>query len=500
MNLRRSLFLQIALFAFAFPVIAQQNPGTPWCGTTGMTPWMQWYQSHRAELAFQRGVDTAWLYVPVTIHIVGDDSGNGYYSMEKAFRIICEMNEQYEEARMHFYLLPGDAFRFHNKTSWYVHDWDGGSEMINANKLPNRVNAFIVADPAGNCGYSWQDAIVMGKNCSGEGNSTWAHEAGHHFSLPHPFLGWENQSWDYSKPAPKKIGWRDVEKTDKSNCYTSGDGFCDTPADYLNFRWPCNGSGESVQTQVDPDSVVFRSDATLYMGYALDACSGRFTPEQITAMRTNLQTEHQSYLQLSEALPLLDDSVAVSLVSPIDTQIVHFQNPELKWNMVPGVTFYSVEVSVLPSFVPRIFSATVTNGNSVIVNRNLPKNYLLYWRVKVYSEGDLCNPNEVLQTGVFRTQDLTATNELERNLGLDLSPNPVSSGIPAQLTLSTEQGMEVLLEINDAAGRSCRKEVLNVMPGENRISLETSGLASGMYFITLRNAQGAITKRLAVTE
>jgi len=154
----------------------------------------------------------------------------------------------------------------------------------------------------------------------------------------------------------------------------------------------------------------------------------------------------------------------------------------------------------LPSFVPRIFSATVTNGNSVVVNRNLPKNYLLYWRVKLYSESDLCNPNEIVQTGVFRTQDLTATNELERNLGLDLSPNPVSSGVPAQLTLSTEQSMDVLLEINDAAGRSCRKEVLNVAPGENRISIETAGLAAGMYFITLRNAQGAITKRLAVTE
>ncbi len=81
----------------------------------------------------------------------------------------------------------------------------------------------------------------------------------------------------------------EVEKMDFSNCYDSGDRFCDTRPDYLNYRWACAPDSLSVTVQKDPNGVEFRSDATLYMSYSLDVCSNRFTDEQIEAMRTNFQ-------------------------------------------------------------------------------------------------------------------------------------------------------------------------------------------------------------------
>ncbi|MDX1913128.1 MAG: hypothetical protein SFV22_16660, partial [Saprospiraceae bacterium] len=185
-------------------VLGQNDDNQPWCGTKGITSWFDFYRQNREYFAAERGDgDTAWLYVPVTIQIVGNDNGGGYYPLELALLSVCQMNEHFAQARIKFYLQPGDPVRYLNNSTWYEHNWDGGADLIESNRIPNRLNTFIVADPAGNCGYSWIDAIVMAKGCSGPGNRTWAHEAGHHLSLPHPFYGWEGFEWDYSQPAPE---------------------------------------------------------------------------------------------------------------------------------------------------------------------------------------------------------------------------------------------------------------------------------------------------------
>ena len=300
----RNLYITlVSLFLTTGMLNAQNN--TNWCGTTGKSPWLDWY--HANKHTFPESSDTNWLYVPVTLHIVGTDQGSGYFRLESAIRAVCDLNERFTDSRIRFYLMPGEEVIYLNNTSWYDHDWEGGAELINENKLPGRLNAFIVANPSGACGYSWYDAIVLGKNCSGQENSTWSHEAGHHLSLPHPFYGWEGFEWNYSQPAPATIFGDPVEKLDGSNCQTSGDFFCDTRPDYLNYRWQCNGDQESTVLLHDPNGEEFRADASLIMGYALDNCQSRFTPEQIEAMRWNLNTQHSSYLIADTPGPEIDD-------------------------------------------------------------------------------------------------------------------------------------------------------------------------------------------------
>ena len=375
--------------------------------------------------------------------------------------------------------------------------------MIQENNIPDRLNAYVVGDPAGNCGYSWFDAIVLKIGCSSDNNMTWSHEAGHHFSLPHPFSGWENTDWNYAQPAPSTVGDnRLVERMDGSNCENAGDFFCDTPPDYLNDRWQCNNNQQSEQLQHDPNNVAFRSDATLIMGYASDACQSRFTPEQIAAMRANLQSQHASYLQVSELGPGVDDDLHAQLLSPIDSHIVQYNNFELVWNAVPNATVYVVEVFLTPSMSVqnRVFYKTLYNETSISVAQALPNNRTLYWRVRVYNEWDVCNPNNNMQTGIFKTRNISATNELERVVTADLSPNPVSAGLPARLNISSDVTMNAKLHVMDAAGRVCMQQELRIYPGDNQLEIETTSLQAGIYIISVQNEKGMLLKRLAIAE
>jgi hypothetical protein len=346
------------------------------------------------------------------------------------------------------------------------------------------------------------DAIVLGSACSGANNSTWSHEAGHHFSLPHPFSGWEGTDWNYSQPAPNTVGNRQVERIDGSNCENAGDYFCDTAPDYLNDRWQCDDNHESEQIQHDPNNVAFRSDATLIMGYASDACTSRFTPEQIDAMRANLQSQHASYLQVTEPGIGVDDELASQLVSPIDSHIVQYNNFELVWSPVPNATIYVVELflNASMSVTQRLFYKTLYNETSITVSQSLPNNRTMYWRVRTYNEWDVCNPNLNTQVGILKTRNISATNELERSVTAELSPNPIAGGQPAMLSISSDISMNAKLSVTDAAGRICMQQDLRIYPGDNRVDVETASLQAGIYIVSVQNEKGVLLKRMAVTE
>lgn len=495
-------FLLLALLS-GFFASAQQSTDN-FCGYTGSSEWLDWYQRNNGLFqSTDGGADTSWLYVPVTVHIIGTNTGTGYFHIDQAIRAVCEMNSQFAPAFVRFYLMPGDAVRYHNNSTWYSHDWDGGSDMINSviPGIRNRINAFVVSDPAGNCGYSWQDAIVLKKSCSNSGNATWAHEAGHHLSLPHPFSGWEGFSWNYADAAPLKVNGRDVEKTDGSNCYNGGDRFCDTEPDYLHDRWNCTNNGRSYTLQHDPDNVAFRSDATLIMGYASDVCSSRFTEEQIAAIRANLRTQHSNYLQISSPLTEIDDDAQVQLVSPVDTtETVQYNHIELKWLPVPNAKYYTVEVSKSPTFSSKFYYETVENATSVTITKGIPNNWNLYWRVRAYNEWDICQPYDRAQLGVFRTQNLSATNDLERTAIIQLAPNPVFAGVPALLNIESDEAMNLYISLVDAAGRICYRENFRLSTGPNQYELPTAELNAGIYTVILQNEKGVTLKRLAVVE
>jgi hypothetical protein len=250
---------------------------------------------------------------------------------------------------------------------------------------------------------------------------------------------------------------------------------------------------------MDPKGNSFRSDASFFMSYAYDICSSRFSNEQIEAMRANLFSEHSDYLQVSKPPRETADNI-VALSSPIDTQMVQFNNVTLQWDPVPNARYYVVEVSIFPSFGAILWSKTVTKETSVTANRPMFINRLHYWRVRAFNEWDVCQSPKNLETGVFMTQNLTATNDLERSLYFELSPNPAIIGQPSWFTLNTEESMQARLTLTDATGRVCYNQLIEISPGENKLEVPTNTLSSGFYFVNLQNKKGSIQKRLVVTE
>jgi Secretion system C-terminal sorting domain len=493
------LLLLTFLTCFGFGLQAQNtgvaNPN--WCGTHTVSPWLAWYHEHKQELALERGLDTARLYVPVTIHMVTESSGLGHYPVQEAFRIICTLNEQFSEARIQYYLHPNEPFIYHANSAWNSHDWSNGAEMIESTRIDDRLNCYIVNDPAGNCGYSWLDAIVMGRGCSGIDNTTWAHEAGHHFSLPHTFSGLEGEEIDYTE-APIDPSGTLFEKVDGSNCATAGDGFCDTEADYLNYRWQCNSDSRSTRTQVDPDGVEFQSDGTLYMSYAFDDCSSRFSGEQIEAMRNNLYTEHAAYLQTSLEVPPIDPSLSVQYLSPIDSAVTQYNNIVLNWQPVAGAEYYAVQISNSPFFGLLFYNQVVENTTTVTISSSVPNNRTLYWRVKPYSRWDVCDNQESENIGVFKTRNLSSTSELGSVGDVSLLPNPVGGGQTASLIVDNTETLETQLQIMDATGRVCYAANQRLFAGLNTLELPTQQLQAGVYIVSLRTDKGSVLRRLVV--
>jgi hypothetical protein len=489
------LLVSLSVFALSCCSVAAQNEEhLQGCGNKGVSPWLKSYRARMGHTA-PKGSDTAWLYVPCTFHITGTNSGIGYYDLASAFADLCNMNAQFEEARIRFYLVPGDAVRYHDNTTWHNHEWEGGAELIKENNIPDRFNIYIVQNPAGACGYSWLDAVVMGKGCSGPGNGTWAHEAGHHFSLPHTFSGWEDTTPNYNQSAPETInGWK-VEKTDGSNCYEAGDLFCDTKPDYLSFRWSCTDNLESSQIQRDPNGVQFRSNAQWFMSYSLDACMRSFSSEQIAAMRENLRTEHASYLQGDAPQSEIPDTAYVRLISPVDSQIVRYADIPLRWSSVPNASYYHVEIFLHSSMNTRLFSKVVYKDTSLIVPKII-NNRVVFWRVRAYSESDLCPLKEKEQRGVFQTRNLLAVNELEQSLTLEVSPNPVVDR--ATLSVETDKNMEVRLQITSLEGRVVFEKIASLYAGENQIAVWADHLPEGIYLLTLSNDRGTLVRCLAV--
>lgn len=476
-------------------------PPSHFCDYQGIDPWLHYYRAHRDELAMERGADTTWLYVPLTLQITGTNNGSGQFAMDYALEAICNMNAQFEEAKIRFFLMPGDPVRYLNNSAWHQHNWDNGSDMILTNNLPNRLNCYVVADPAGVCGYSWLDAIVMSRSCSGPNNTTWAHEAGHHFSLPHPFVGWEGMNGiNYNLPAPLLTdSGRKVEKVDGSNCYEAGDLFCDTRPDYLNYRWQCNSDKESTVLQTDPNGEKFRSDATLIMGYAFDACASRFTPEQIEAMRFNIQFERSEYLSVAPPSDKpLPPVASVQLHSPIDSQVMQFNNAVFHWHPVPNASLYVIEVSLFPTFAPR-FVVRATSDTSITLVNTLPNNRILYWRVKAFSDWSVCGGEGPLQHGVFNTLNLSGVNNLYEETMAVLSPNPVWVGATARLSLVMDRNSEARLSILDASGRMAWIRQVSLFGGENTIEIPTENLAPGFYTVTLDTERGRMLFKLAIS-
>lgn len=490
MKLRFFYLLLVLFFSFAFAV-AQNNTLHP-CGTKdGKVSWLRAYQQNPA--GFPRTNDT--LYIPLTIHVVGTNEGTGHYPARKVLDAFCTLNNDFKASAIQFF-IEGDI-NYLNNSSWFDHDYGQGSQMMAFNFVPNTINCYIVDSPAGNCGYSsYNSGVALAQNCVDPGDHTWAHEIGHYLSLPHPFWGWEGYEHNYNQPAPSQIDDAVVERMDGQFCNFAGDGFCDTPPDYLNFRWGCNDQGMSNTIQKDPNGVEFRSDGSLFMSYSVDDCPpSRFSDEQIDAMRANILTEKESFLYNQTPLdpPVLTPLVAIS---PVEDQIVPtYQEVVFAWEPIENATHYLLEVSPMGTF-GVIQGRYEVEGNSY-VSTDLDPNRTYYWRVRPYNRRHTCT--DYLEGPRFETGELTAVAEIESISSVNVLPNPSRRGQEVQMVVNASESLDLTVQVNALSGQQLQQFQWQVTPGVNQRTINADVLPAGIYLLSMQSQRGVMTRKLVVS-
>lgn len=478
---------------FAGAIHAQHHK----CATPpGKSHWLINYQ--RSPGTYPRSANV--LYVPLTVHLVGSSAGNGFFSTRQLLDAFCTLQNDFVDSDIQFF-IEGDINYIAN-SAYNNHDFGTGFLMMEENNVPNTINCYIVSDPAGACGYysPSADGVALNKSCAGPNDHTWAHEIGHFLTLPHPFLGWEGIDYSYGEETPETVGgWGTqlVEKVDGTNCQVAADGFCDTPPDYLSDRWPCNEENLSSQLQKDQNGEEFRSDGTLFMGYAFDDCSSRFSEEQIAAMRANLLTERASFLYNQEP-PLVLDGATAELISPSGGEVLdEVTQVTLVWEPVPNATGYLVDFDMLLFNGSGFNFANFETTETSITIDGLVSERDYRWSVRAFNNNDGCADYAEFATFSINTF-INSTQEVPGLQSWEVYPQPVNRGQRLQLAWQMLAPVSLQLKVLNLSGQVMHTELLPAQSGPTHYELATSQLPAGVYVIALESEQGVSHRRVVV--
>ena len=427
------------------------------------------------------------IYLPVKVHVLGNDAGEGYLEKSDIFRIICDLNQDYTTANIYFYLY-GDI-NYINRTSWYDHDWIGGFNMMSSNNVAQAINVYFVQNASGACGYysPANDAVAITNSCAGINSTTLAHEIGHYLSMPHTFSGWEGH--DMSNPIPQN----QQERVDRSNCTTAGDGFCDTPSDFISDRWNCPYGGPAL---LDPNGDTVIPDGTNYMSYSNDACQANFSGQQIAAMRAYItQSKGNITGNASNGFVTLFTPVKNA---PANAETLPTTEVTFKWNKVANATKYHLEVSPLTTMIAKVVDVTIADTFYTFNQFEPNKNYK--WRVKAYAPGNLCTaPTAVtnFNTGSIGVgiPTITATNEV-----FTIYPNPLSREGQLNIVLNFDKAATGQIEIYSLTGALLNRIPVQISTGINNLALDMSDLNKGVYLVRLNTGEERITRRFVIAE
>lgn len=485
-------FLLISLISFA----QQDGINLLTCGTPPhISDWLKRHQAAPAE--FRSGGDTL-LWIPHTVHLVGQDDGTGYFPISKTLEALCTLNQDYEPTQIQ-YFLPGE-FHYINNSEWYSHPHVTiGYEMMLANDIPGTVNSYLVSDPSGYCGYNLPYGSVVVKNgCADAAEHTWAHEVGHFLSLPHPFYGWETLDYDFNTPTPftvindaytffqDTVVWDTtasildtnyVELMDYSNSTIAADLFTDTRPDYISYRWPCGADNFSNLLQKDPNGVEFHSDGTLIMSYAYDNCQNRFSDEQVIAMRANIFDEYPELLTAYEPLPLVTSTTSIP-VTPLPEDIVDPSLVHLEWTATENATHYLLQLTRFSSFAIIEHEILVTTNSADVYD--LLENKTYRWRIKAFNSNSFCTT--FTEGSLFQTGEInTSTSDFQSD-HFRVFPTILKAGSAIQVIPTESVTTDWMIQLYDLKG----VEIYRSEAGADAIrTINTENMEYGIYFMAL---------------
>ena len=496
----------------SFIAVSQEN--ILWCGTTGH------HQSiimerltenkvalHQAPVAF-RDIQ----YVPVKFHLMAKDDGSSMVPKERVLQLLCLLNEDFEALNMQFYIK--DGFNYILNTLAYE-EHSSNLEVLSFHKRNDALNIFIPEDanppnqsgPGVVLGYydPSNDWLVIDKGEIGKSGITVPHEMGHFFSLPHPFIGWEDEPWDADihgelvTQQTSPDGQTPVELADGSNCENAGDEICDTAADYLfGFGWDnCNFT----PTVRDRNGNELDPDEKLWMNYFF-GCNDEdyyFTDMQQQLISQDLNSNRRAYLRPGYTPNLNIVTDVPTPLFPIEEEALPFYNSvNLSWSEADNADAYLLQIALLPTFSGALMVYNeVVNGNNQIVE-SLDSSRTYFWRVLPFNELYTCTSYST--TGSFKTGTERSTLSNELIGAFELLKNPVSTHEPIRISIQSNADFEGNLKLYNMNGQEVRQYgKLSFSRGTtNTYEFPTDNIATGIHFLCLDTGSDILYKKVLI--
>lgn len=467
-------------------------------------------QEEIQQMMAQRG-GSSTTYIPLTLHIVGDNTGSGYADLDDVLDMFCGLQQDYLTQNIQYYL--NGQFRYINNTTLYNNAFSvGGNSVMNSNKVSNSLNAYV--GPSIND----QSASFYQPNWGGAGDyvflltaqmldatpqtaPTTSHEFGHFFTLPHTFDGWEGTNYDdvyAGANAPVNIGGVPVERVARTNCLTAGDGFCDTEADYFSDRTPCPYTGvakDPIGTQLDPDE-------TNIMSYFYDACVNNFSTEQKTAITTNITNRGWTNFTPPTTVELTGAATLVSPAHNSQVNLLGATDITLTWDAMPDATGYYIEVdrSFNGSPIESILKAVVYNTTSYTFPASSLQALKQYrWKVRPFNAVYTC-PSTEAAFNFITVSVTTGVDDVETVAGLTMEamPNPVT-GEEVRIAIQSQKDAIAGVRLYSMEGKLLvNMENEAIYAGETNLYLPTNALPNGVYVLTLTTEWGSSQQKIVV--
>jgi hypothetical protein len=458
-------------------------------------------------LGYTRSNET--IYMPITFHLLSKTDGTGQASETEVLRTLCGINEAYEPVGIQFYFKE---FHYISNTTAY----QGPASTLGLNLLNNQednssINIFIANDAGDGSGVGTvlgvylggeYDFIIIRKQNFVVGEvETPAHELGHFLSLNHTFDGWTTENpfcGPGNAPAVSSGGQIATERADGSNCATSADFICDTQADYL-FGFCTTCPSPYVPSAKDPVGATLTpfSNPYNFMSYFNSCSQYIFSPTQMDLMNVDANTSARDYCTPA----YIPNQTAVTgttiLTSPANNAVIPYNQTLFQWNATAGATHYIIEIDISSSFNIAPFRF-VSETNSILITDELAPSKSYKWRVFPFNEYKTCAP--ISSTGSFTTNTQTDVNDMSDIATWVLKPNPIAIGQMLQMDVFAEMPLQGVVNLMGINGQLVRRQEVNLIAGENNLSLATAGLAAGHYTVVLQTPEGAMRQQVIVVE
>jgi hypothetical protein len=261
----KTSLLATLCFFFTFTVMAQEDGD--YKNYIELSPQFEQYklQNKQNRLGAFQDAD-----VPVQLHIA-TENGQPVVNINDVYKVFENINESFKAINIKF-VISNDVNYLQSPTYTELDSDAESNQMVTSFKNETAINIYYVKNInfINACGYAsvgWSSNgyIVMNGICVN--STTLIHELGHYFSLHHThdtFYG--------------------TALADNSNCETTGDGICDTPADPNlagQVDYNCNYIGKAK----DAKGTAYQPDPSFFMSYAPSLCRKRFSSDQFAKMR-----------------------------------------------------------------------------------------------------------------------------------------------------------------------------------------------------------------------